>query len=140
MTIEETDNVTIRIEWKGWRKAEQHNEYVVKTQQIANQIEGVVAKGPRNKPNTFIRLSLPHKEAENIASLGENEHLFDFMQLNELIEILKQNNDVSAIYLEVYENELAGRNYLYEPIVYNEMEWDEKGFPTLIQLHPLKTN
>lgn len=140
MIIEETNNATIRIEWKGWRKAEQHNEYVAKTQQIADQIEGVVGKGPRNKPNTFIRLSLSHKEPENIYSLDENEHLFDFTQLNELIEILKQDYDVSAIYLEVYENELAGRNYLYESIVYNEVEWDERDFPTLVQLYPINTD
>ena len=52
------------------------------------------------------------------------------------MHILKGDDDVKAIYVELSDYEKAGREFSYENILYNIMEYDEKKNPALIRLYP----
>ena len=136
MDLKANDNITILIAWKGWKNYNQNNEYIIKTRTIINEFDKAAIVGSRENFRTIIRMEIPHRELENYAEMADDEHAYDFSALYRLIARFKADNDVKAIYVEMSDYERAGREFSYESILYNVMEYDENGKPTLIRLYP----
>ena len=136
MELKANDNITILILWKGWRSNEQNNEYIQKTRTIANEFNELAKIGPRGYSQTMIRLEIPHRELESYAGMADDEHAYDFEVLFRLIERLKADDDVQAIFVDLSKYEKAGRSFACESILYNIMEYDNEGNPSLIRIYP----
>ncbi len=136
MELKVNDNITIRIEWKGWNSSDLNTKYIQKTQAIAKEFDKIITVGPRGLYKTIIRMEIPHRELENYAEMADNEHAYNFDILHQLIARLKKEDDVKAIYVELSDYEKAGREFSYESILYNIIESDEEENPTLIRLYP----
>lgn len=136
MELKANDNITILIAWKGWHSYKQNNEYIQKTQTIANEFDKIVSLGPRGHFRTIIRMEMPHRELESYAGVADDEPTYNFDVLYQFISRLKEDDDVKAIYVELSDYEKAGREFSYETIPYNIMEYDKEGKPNLIRLYP----
>ena len=136
MELKVNDNITIRIEWKGWNSSDLNTKYIQKTQAIAKEYNRIIAAGPRENYTTIIRMEVPHRDLENYVGMADNEHAYNFDTLYQLIARLKKEDDIKAIYVELSDYEKAGREFSYENILYNIMEFDEKENPSLIRLYP----
>ena len=136
MELKANDNITILIVWKGWRSNEQNNEYIQKTRTIADEFNELAKIGPRGYSQTMIRLEIPHRELESYAGMADDEHAYDFEVLFRLIERLKADDDVQAIFVDLSKYEKAGRSFACESILYNIMEYDNEGNPSLLRIDP----
>ena len=136
MELKANDNITILIAWNGWQSYKQNNEYIQKTKTIADEFDKSAIVGPRGPYKTIIRMEIPHRELESYAGMADDEHAYNFETLYRLIARLKEDDDVKAIYVELNDYENAGREFSYESMPYNIMEYDKEGKPTLIKLYP----
>ena len=68
--------------------------------------------------------------------MADDEHAYDFEVLFRLIERLKADDDVQAIFVELSKKEKAGCSFACESIPYNIMEYDNEGNPSLIRIYP----
>lgn len=130
------DNITILIEWNGWHNDKQNNEYIKRTKTIVDEFDKSSVVGPRASHKSIIRMEIPHRELENYTGMEDDEHAYDFEVLFRLIERLKADEDVQAIFVELSKYEKAGRSFACESIPYNIMEYDNEGNPSLIRIYP----
>ncbi len=130
------DNITILIEWNGWHNDKQNNEYIKRTKTIADEFDKSSVVGPRASHKSIIRMEIPHRELENYTGMEDDEHAYDFEVLFRLIERLKADEDVQAIFVELSKYEKAGRSFACDIIPYNIMEYDNEGNPSLIRIYP----
>ena len=130
------DNITILIEWNGWHNDKQNNEYIKRTNTIVDEFDKSSVVGPRASHKSIIRMEIPHRELENYTVMEDDEHAYDFEVLFRLIERLKADEDVQAIFVELSKYEKAGRSFACESIPYNIMEYDNEGNPSLIRIYP----
>lgn len=136
MELKTNDNITVLITWKGWHSHNQNNGYIQKTREIVDEFNKFSTVGSRGDFRTIIKMKIPHRELENYVGMADDEHAYNFETLHRLIARLKEDDDVKAIYVELSDYEKAGREFSYESILYNIMEYDEKKNPTLIRLYP----
>ena len=136
MELKANDNITILIAWKGWHSHNQNNGYIQKTREIANEFDKFSIVGSRGDFRTIIKMGIPHRELESYAGMADNEHAYNFETLYRLITRLKADDDVKTIFVELSDYEKAGREFSYESMPYNIMEYDKEGKPTLIKLYP----
>ena len=58
--IKETDNITLDISWKGWKRPIQRNEYLLKTRSIVEKIAFDAKICSKKDGWTSINLELPN--------------------------------------------------------------------------------
>lgn len=134
--IKETDNITLNVYWKEWKKSNQRNDYILKTRIIANRIDSSSQISSQVDGCTFIKMELPHIELETNNDMYDNESRYNYKNVDSLLEELKKDDDVSSVQLEINDLEKGGSNY-YIDHPYCKVIKYKGGLPSIVQLYPL---
>lgn len=134
--IKETDNITLNVYWKGWKKSTQRADYISKIRNIINRIDSSAQTSSQIDGCTFIKMELPHMELETYKDMNDNEHEYNYQNVDFLLGELEKDNDVSSVQLEINDLEKGGRNY-YIDHPYCKVIKYKGDFPSIVQLYPL---
>lgn len=134
--IKETDNITLNVYWKEWKKSNQRNDYISKTRNITYRIDSSAQISSQIDGCTFIKMELPHMELETYNEMNDNEHRYNYQNVDSLLEELKKDNDVSSVQLEINDLEKGGRNYYIDHPYCKVINYRGE-LPSIVQLYPL---
>lgn len=136
--IKETDNITLDISWKGWKRPIQRNEYLLKTRSIVEKIAFDAKICSKKDGWTSINLELPHKVLEDYSNLLDEEYQLDYSKVDQLLDLLKADEDVASIQIEINENEKGGIAYVIDHNNFEVINTDDDGLPLVVRLYRLK--
>ena len=135
--IKETDNITFDVFWKGWKKSIQRSEYLLRTRSIVEKIAYDAKVYSKKDGWTSLNIELPHKELEDYSNLLDEEYQLDYTKADQLLDLLKADEDVASIQIEINENERGGSAYVIDHNNFEVINTDDEGLPLVVRLYPL---